>query len=342
MRAKPPDATARVLYSGFRYLHHNLGSGYDAVVSDRRDYVCGERLPFARYPETSMPRRFNFLLVDLVTLVRGLGYDTVHYFYPEHTAYISPWLLRAFGKRIVYTVHLKEEVWLGPTSSSFMRLKQLSLRSAHAIAVLSRSQREVYSRTFPEKVVRFVPHGFVFGDVREPPVELFERRTRARRLVVVGETYRDFDLLGRIVATRGLREVEIHLVGAGAEVRRRFEEHPRVMCHPRIDPATYDGLLRGSFALLLPLSFATANNSLLEAYKCYLPAFAPRIDGIADYMVDGDRSLFSSPEEFWSKYDALAELEATSLRDFCVALHDTACEQFTWPKIRAQLAALYA
>jgi glycosyltransferase involved in cell wall biosynthesis len=342
MRAKRPDTTTRVLYSGFRYLHHNRGSGYDAVVGDRRDYVCGETLPFARYHETSFLRHFNFLLIDLVTLVRGLGYDTVHYFYPEWTAYLSPWPLRLLGKRIVYTVHVDEGWWLGPPPSVFKRLKQLSLRSAHALAVLSRSQSEVYSRAFPDKEVRFVPHGLVFDNARAPSVELFERRTCARRLVVVGRNYRDFDQLERIVALRGSRDVEIHLVGVGDEVPRRFEdEHARVVYHPRLDPDTYDNLLCESFALLLPLSYATANNSLLEAYKCYLPAFASRIDGITDYVVDGDRSLFSSPQEFWSKYDVLAELEPTALRDVSVAQHDAARERFTWPRIRAQLAALY-
>jgi len=157
----------------------------------------------------------------------------------------------------------------------------------------------------------------------------------------VGSNYRDFDLLERIIAQRGPRDVEIHLVGVRDEVRRRFDEQARVVYHHRLDPASYDDLLRESFALLLPLTFATANNALLEAYRCYLPAFASRIDGITDYAVDGDRSLFSSPEEFWSKYDALAALPPTSLRNLCVALHDAACERFAWPKIRAQLAALY-
>ena len=341
--SEPPDTTTRVLYSGFRYGHHNAGSGYDAVVGDRRDYVRGDGMPFAGYPHTTRLRSVNFLLVDLVTLVRGLSYDTVHYFYPEDTAYLSPWLLRLLGKRIVYTVHNAErDDWLGPARSPFMRLKQLSLRGAHAIVVLSSSQLDTYSRAFPEKEVRFVPHGLVFDTAREPSAELLARRTTARRLVVVGTNYRDFDLLERIIARRGPREVEIHLVGMDDAVQRRFERQTRVVCHPRLDPASYDELLRESFALLLPLSFATANNALLEAYKWHLPAFASRIGGTIDYAVDGDRSLFSSPEEFWSKYDALAALEPPALRDVCVALHEAARARFSWPTIRGQLAPLYA
>jgi glycosyltransferase involved in cell wall biosynthesis len=344
MRAKPPDTTTRVLFSGYHHDHINPGSGYDKVVGDRRDYVCGDGMPFAGYPDTTRLRSVNFLLVDLVTLVRGLRYDTVHYFHAEDTAYLSPWPLRLLGKRIVYTVHNAEhDSWLAPARSPFMRVKQLSLRGAHAIVVLSSSEVDVYSRAFPDKEVRFVPHGFAFDNACEPSAELLKRRTTARRLIVVGTNYRDFDLLERIIAQRGPREVEIHLVvGPNDAVRRRFAGQERVVCHPRLDPASYDELLRESFALLLPLSFATANNALFEAYRCHLPAFVSRIGGTIDYASDGDRSLFSSPEEFWSKYDALAALEPPALRDFCVALYDAARERFSWPTIRGQLAAVYA
>ena len=342
-RADSGGTTVRVLYSGFGFRHLNPGSGYHEVVGDRRrDYVCGERLPFARYPAGTRRRSVNFLLLDLVTLVRGLGYDTVHYIHPEDTTYLSPWPLRLLGKRIVYTVHVAENAWLAPARSLFPRPKLLSLRAAHVIVVLSGSQREAFSRAFPDKEVRFVPHGFGFDNAREPSTELFERRSKARRLIVVGNNYRDFDLLGRIIAQRGSREVEIHLVGVDDDARRRFERLALVVCHTRLDPARYDELLRESFALLLPLSFATANNALLEAYKCHLPAFASRIDGITDYAVDDDRWLFSSPDEFWSKYDALAAMEPAVLHDLCVTLHNTARERFSWAKIRAQLAGLYA
>jgi len=341
MRRSRSEAETRVLYSGFRYHHHNQGSGYDAVVADPHHYVSSERLPFADYAETTITRYINFLLVDLITLARGLRYDTVHYFYPEITAYLSPWLLRLLGKRIVFTVHLTESDWLGPPRSALHKFRQRSLGAAHAIAVLSRSQRAIYSQAFPDKEVIFVPHGHAFDSASAFSDELFERRLRNRRLVVVGVTYRDLDLLERIVLQRGSREVAIHLVGMNDAVRHRFEPHECVTYHPRLDPTTYDELLRESFALLLPLTFATANNALLEAYDCYLPVFASRVHGIADYAVDGDRSLFSSPEEFWSKYDALAGLSADDLRDWCGELREMAKDRFSWPNIRAQLAQLY-
>ncbi|ORB31932.1 group 1 glycosyl transferase [Calothrix sp. PCC 7507] [Mycolicibacterium parafortuitum] len=336
------DSNPRVLYSGFHYLHHNAGSGYDAVVADPDHYVSGARLPYADRLESTRPRHLNFLLLDLVTILRGLRHDTVHYFYPEATAYLSPWILRLFGKRIVYTVHLADDQWLGPTRSVHHRIKQFSLRAAHAIVVLSSQQRGVFAEALPDKRVTFVPHGFTFSDA-EPPLELFEARTRGqRRLVLVGSNYRDFDMLEAILAQRNNRDVRIELIGIDDAARERFAQHPGVVCHPRLTAESYDRVLRESFALLLPLTFATANNALLEAYNAYLPAFVTRIDGVTDYVVDGDRSLFSSPEEFWSKYDALAAASPSQLRDHCIELHAAARDRFSWPTVRDELAAVYA
>lgn len=334
-------AAPRVLYSGFHYLHHNPGSGYDAVVPDPRHYVSGARLPYADRLESTRPRHLNFLLLDLLTLLRGLRHDVVHYFYPESTAYLSPWLLRVLGKRIVYTVHLADDQWLGTTRSVHHRIKHVSLRAAHAIVVLSSQQRGVFAEAFPDKAVAFVPHGFTFSEA-VPPLELFEERTRGqRRLVLVGANYRDFDMLESILAQRGSRDVQIDLVGMNDDARKRFADSAGVVCHPRLDADSYDRLLRTSFALLLPLTFATANNALFEAYSSYLPAFVSRIDGVTDYAADGDRSLFSTAEEFWSKYDALAALGPAELRDHCAALHTAARDRFSWPKVRAELAQLY-
>ncbi len=341
--ARRSGSTTRVLYSGFHYRHINPGSGYDQVVADHRHYVSGENLPFADRLESTRPRHLNFLLLDLLTLLRGLRYDTVHYFQPEATAYLSPWPLRLLGKRIVYTVNLDDKQWFGPSRSPHHRIKQFSLRAAHAIVALSSQQREVFSQKLPDREVKFVPHGFTFTEVREPSLELFSNRaTGQHRLVMIGANYRDFDMLEQIAAQRGSRNVRIDLVGMDDATRKRFADHEGVFCHPRLDADSYEDLLWGSFALLLPLTFATANNALLEAYNAYLPAFLSRIDGVTDYVADGDQSLFSSPEEFWSKYDAVAALSPSELRERCIALHTAAQDRLSWPKVRLELAKVYA
>jgi glycosyltransferase involved in cell wall biosynthesis len=328
----------RVLYSGLRFSHHSAGSGYDGVVPDRRHFVCSSQLPLARFPEASFLRHLNFLLVDLLTLVRGLRYDAVHYIYPENTAYLSAWLLRLLGKRIVYTVHLSEQAWLAPTRSPFMRLKQFSLRAAHAIAVLSRAQRQAYRQRFPDKLVRFVPHGLSFEMLTAAIAPLPRRRGR---LLVVGQNYRNFELLERIVSQRGERNVVFELVGMDERIRARFARYPEVSVHPRLDRTAYETLLQQALALVLPLSFSTANNALLEAYKFGLPVLASRIPGITDYALSVERDLFGTASEFWNAYDALAALDDRTLQRLGARARRVARQRFGWPNIRAQLEELY-
>jgi glycosyltransferase involved in cell wall biosynthesis len=335
MRTGRASNRAGVLYSGLRFSHHNPGSGYDGVVPDRRDFVCSSQLPFARFPETSFPRHLNFLLVDLVTLVRGIRHDVIHYIYPENTAYLSPWILRLLGKRIVYTVHLSERAWLAPTRRWFTRLKQFSLGSAHAIAVLSRAQRQAYLERFSDKLVRFVPHGLSF----EAAVANGPRRRG--RLLVVGQNYRNFELLERIMALRGSRDVVFELVGMDEHVRARFAARPHVIVHSRLERGPYEALLQQAFALVLPLSFATANNALLEAYKFRLPVLASRIPGIMDYAIAAEHGLFGSASEFWIAYDALAALDDPTLERLGAELRRVAAQRFGWGSVRAQLQRLY-
>ncbi|MET0386196.1 MAG: glycosyltransferase family 4 protein [Polyangiales bacterium] len=340
----PPAAMtvpSSVLYSGFRFSHHNPGSGYDACVPTGHAYVCGNTLPWSDHPESSWKRHVNFLLVDLATLARGLTAETVHYLYPENTAYLSPWPLRLLGKRIVYTLHLSEDEWLGPVPSMFMRLKQLSLRATHAIVALSREQQAVYAEHFPDKLIEFVPHGIDFDTRVELSAELFARRLQRPSLVVVGHNYRNFDLLERIIESRGHRMVTFHLIGMDTATRQRFAGKPGVICHPHLEQEAYEQLLRGALAMLLPLSFATANNAILEAYKACLPVLATRIPGVTDYAVDGDEGLFDSPNELWSKFDALLRLDSTRLRERSLGLRRRARERFSWNTVRGLLTQLY-
>ncbi|HBG05171.1 MAG: hypothetical protein A2075_02715 [Geobacteraceae bacterium GWC2_58_44] len=328
----------KTLYSGFRFSHHNQGSGYDNIVADRRHYVCGNSLPFGSCPEPSPLRKINFLLVDLYTLCRGLGYPVIHYFYPENTAYLSPLILGVLGKKIVFTVHLAEEAWLAPGRTPFGWLKRQGLKRADLIITLSSDQARKLKELFPHKEVRFVPHGMELG--HPPPDDgVLARRRAELKIAVVGSNYRDFEMLERIVALRSSRPVTFHLVGLNQHDRRRFAGMAGVLCHNRLDSAQYEALLQSSFLMALPLSYATANNALLEAHKYHLPSVCSDIPGISDYAL-GDTMLFRSAGDFWHAFDRLARLTPEGYRDLCLRTNREAQARFTWEEIRREIAAL--
>ena len=332
----------RVLYTGLRFQHHQPGSGYDLVAPRGAAHVSADRVPLiGGRRDGSTPRKLSLAVADVVTLLRGLRHRVIHYYYPEDTAFLSAPVLRLLGRRIVFTLHLVDAVWLeGRGMGWTFRFKQSSLRHAHVIVTLSSAQQRRFAACFPDKQVVFVPHGF--EPLAQPvAVAQFMRRHAGRQLLVVGENYRDFDQLARIVAGRGERDVTFHLVGVGAAARRRFESSPGVVVHDRLSDAAYALRMDSSFALLLPLSFATANNALLEAHKWALPVFCSDVEGARDYAT-AQTQCFADDADFWRRHDQLAALSATDYIAHSRASAADAQARFRWDAVRLALRAVYA
>jgi glycosyltransferase involved in cell wall biosynthesis len=317
-----------VLYSGFRHDHHNEGAGYDRVVPDGASYVCGNVLPFGKRPIGSKGRSLNFLIVDVLTLFRGLRFPVIHYIYPENTAYVSALILKALGKRIVFTIHLSEDFWVGKPSSLFYRLKQVNLRNADFVITLSRAQARHLHELFPDKKVRFLKHGMEFR-TELLSGEIVASRRNKPKLVVAGSNYRDFDMLKRISADLNRHGMELHLVGTGLSSEYFGEHAGNVVVHGRLSTNEYENLLLESFAMVLPLTFATANNALLEAHKFALPVVCSDIDGVNDYATSSTR-FFKSVKAFWCEIDRLMALSTADYLSLCFAGRNDAQEVYDW------------
>ncbi|MFM0167499.1 glycosyltransferase [Paraburkholderia sediminicola] len=319
---------SNVLYSGFRHDHHNDGAGYDRVVPDGAAYVCGNVLPFGTRPIGTKGRSLNFLIVDILTFLRGLRFPVIHYIYPENTAYVSSFILKALGKRIVFTIHLGEDFWVGEPRSLFYKLKQLNLRCADFVITLSQDQEHRLHDIFPGKTVKFLKHGLEFKN-ETLSSEVVASRRNASKLLVVGNNYRDFDTLKKIATDLKKHNMELHLVGTGLSGADFNGSSENVVAHGRLTAGEYEKLLLESFAMVLPLTFATANNALLEAHKFALPAICSDIDGVSDYATSSTR-FFTSVDEFWREIDSLRALSVDEYSSLCFAGRDDAEKIYDW------------
>ena len=202
----------RVLYSGFRWKQHHDLSGYQQVVPKGQDYVDGGKLPFGAAAVRAGKNRVNLFITDVVTAVSGLRYDCVFCFYPEHSVYVSPFILRLAGVKVVYAVHIDERYWFGPTNSPFMKLKRWQTRFVDHFIVLSRVQMPHFQSRFGSRVT-FIPHGtWCTMDVPVTTVS-------TSKILVIGDSYRDYDLLAAAAGAFLERhpEVTFHLVGVDRE-----------------------------------------------------------------------------------------------------------------------------
>jgi glycosyltransferase involved in cell wall biosynthesis len=321
----------QLLYSGFMWDHHDENAGYHKVVVSRRDYVDGGRLWGGKSPIGSPLRPINFFLIDVCTILRAWRYKAVLIFYPEQTAYISPLFLRLFGKKVIYTLHLGLDYWVERNDSFFLKLKRYQLPFVSGFIVLSSQQREAYARIFPGRVV-MIPHG-----AHVSPLQ-FQLPAVPRYISVIGDRYRDYDQLAKIIlAFKDWHpEVEFQLIGMKYEMLNGTENMENVVCHPRLDRDDYLSILRRSTIILLPLLFATANNALLEGLLAGVPVYCSNVPGVIDYL-PGQQYVFDSVEDAVAKYERATSISQEELENNALRFNQYVRERYSWDIIQKRV-----
>src|SRR3569832_1831665 len=127
-RNRKTVVTGEVLYSGFKWVHHDDHSGYHHVVPDANDYIDSGSLWGGRTKIGSFRRKINMVIAEVLTLLRARRYRVVFYVYPENSAlFFSAPILKLMGKQIVYALHLGEKYW-NRQGSIFFRIKKHNLK----------------------------------------------------------------------------------------------------------------------------------------------------------------------------------------------------------------------
>jgi glycosyltransferase involved in cell wall biosynthesis len=321
----------RVLYSGFRWDHHDEVSGYHHVVASSADYVDGGALWGGHSAVGSRLRRINFLLIDVLTVVRALRYRSVLLFYPEQTGYFSAPILRMLGKKVIYVVHLGEDYWLERDDSLFLKLKRFNLRFVSKFITLTQQQKSIFESRFPGKVAR-IPHG-TWCRTRNPAQG--PASDNKLHLTVVGDTYRDYALLARIIVffLHTNPNVVFDLVGMKYEKLGESRRATNVVCHGRLDSRQYQDIIENSLFLLLPLKFATANNALLEGLVAGIPVICSNAHGVCEYLPEGDY-VFDSIEDLALKVQRRSQLTQAERTAEAEMLTSFVKENYSWDVIR--------
>lgn len=325
-----------VLFSGFKWVHHDARSGYHHVVSSCSDYVDSGRLWGGQTEIGSFERKLNILLAELLTLFRARRYRAVFYIYPEVSAlFFSAPLLRFMGKRVIYALHLGEKYWERDNGSLPFRLKRHNLKFVDHFVMLSTQQKQVFSQYFPGRV-SVIPHGIWLDSEskgRQPVLP--------PRVCVVGDNFRDYDLLARIIECFALRfpDLSFDLVGMQYAKLGKVAKTPTVFCHPRLSQVEYTRIIADATFMLLPLHFATANNALLEALTLGVPVLCNRIDGVTDYL-PGDAYLFDGIEPLCEMVTSRLQMSVAQGAAESAALINYVERHFSWTVVRERILSL--
>lgn len=313
----------KILFVGYRDERHSKFGGYDYIAHyPNTDFLNASKLPFGFVPVGKSGKKINILFLDFYARKQANKYDVIHYFYSDFMLFKK--LPEKRHCKFVATVHMKTE--------SFSQKQITILKSFDKVICLSSSEE----RALKEKGVNafFIPHGF------NKPVFNFKRSVNFDdskiNLFYSGMNYRDFSTFLKIAkfSENEKLNVQFYAVGQSDEYKKNLAHCKNVCVCPRLSDDEYYSLLASCDYNFLPLTFATANNALLEAQFLGVVSILPQIQGVTDYA-DGKKNIFYTDfSDLKGQFSKLAkQIQKNELISFS--------EKFCWKEIYKELEKVY-
>ena len=330
----------RILVAGFRFPHHSKSSGYHQLASYLPgDYAAADKLPFWDQAfKLSYLRKAYFGLFEAYLAGVTRRYDIIHYLYPENHLI---WSIPGNGQCIsVVTVHL-DLGWMKsdhPAPGRWSGMKKRMFSRVNGLITLSRNQIPDLQRLFPHTQVRFIPHGIVprlhTGVKCKVPGPEF-------RIVTVGSNYRDFTVLKELIqyAAVNRQKWKFDVVGAPERIQQEIKGMPNTQVLNNIDERYYQKILDAARIHFLPVTYATANNALLEAHLAGLPSLCSDVNGINDYALPTTYK-FGTMRELIHALDFYERMDASNYNQIRERTKQGA-SRFYWQNIADEVIDFY-
>ncbi len=211
------------------------------------------------------------------------SYDIIHVLYTERTFTLLPGLLFRHRGALIGTVHQPTGLWRSG------RHERDILKALRALIVLSSREKDFFEEVLPGQVY-FIPHGIDTTFFMPAGENLWEeKKQRAPRCVFSGTWLRDVQTLALVVDKILEHDPGIRLDMLVLKKKQnnpdfsRIARHRQVSWHSGLSDEQLRGLYQNASVLLLPMLDCTANNALLEAMACGLPAVTNSVGGMPDY-----------------------------------------------------------
>jgi glycosyltransferase involved in cell wall biosynthesis len=277
--------------------------------------------------------KLSDLAAELGALWHGLGgrYDLVHFLDGEHAPQYLPGALRRTRARVktVATYH--------QPASMLPRLirRDVVAQLDHVILVAS-SQLEFFAGLLPADRIHVILHGVDTDFFHPQSTRAPDRRLRC---ITTGHWLRDWATFRTVAAAlRADDRIAFEVVSSDAAA---VAGSANVLVHQSVDDEALAKLYRSADVLFLPLTEATANNTLLEGMASGLPVVASQLSGVRSYLPD-EAGLLVEGNLVEGFVAALRRLRADV--DLRVAMGRTArarAEQLSWPKVAQRHGQLY-
>lgn len=208
------------------------------------------------------------------------------------------------------------------------------LRSYDKVIVLNSREKEwMINRGIDAE---YIPHGFS-RPVYQCNYFYKEQYCDKINICFSGVCYRDYQrLLALISFIQKRDDIRLHILGQREYIKRmlRKRNFPNVIVYDHLSDDDYYSLLSMCDYSFLPLTFASANNTLLEAQFLGVRSIVPRMEGIMDYAAVKDNLFFSGNDELKNIVSSLKKEEmSTAVMEYA--------KRFMWDKIYRETKKVY-
>ena len=331
-------------HSGFYQILRNIDAS-TAVVSPRpvsdsdEDWPLPESVLNARLRQFGVRRGMAwYKLSDLTAELSALPacllntVDIVHFLDAEHTGqFLQTWLRfsRLSRVRTIGTFHQPPEVLRGLVNADAIRALDLAL-------AVSPTQVSFLRDFLPKGRVRVLLHGV--------DTTFFHPKDRREtspgfRCITTGHWLRDWPAIGAAAEMLLERtDIEFHVV---TNRETGIEGLRNIRFHRNIDDEVLRNLYQDADVMLLPLTNATANNSLLEGLACGLPLISTPLPAVRAYVDDQSALLIDNNEPAALVRGILQLLEDGRRRAAMSRAARARAESLALPRVARELEEVY-
>jgi glycosyltransferase involved in cell wall biosynthesis len=284
----------QTVFYGFQYPHHGEHSAFLALSRELNKsgiHICNARYPVVSHwvPEKWQDFIFSkwFQFSERKIKKALAAGNTVHYFFPENSLYKAH-LWRRNKARIIISCHQPINVLKKLNTHNWLEHFFTGLRNANDIVLMASHEIDTYQKLAPHSNITCIPHGVDCDFFSPPPTPPSQKDPF--KILTVGDWLRDYALWREVASkiTAINPKIAFTIVANKTTTKRLTSNLSNINLRTlaNIPDTALLNEYRTSNLLFLPLLDAYANNALLEAMSCGLPALVTDLPATREYAAD--------------------------------------------------------
>lgn len=329
----------KIVIAGHHCGNLSESAGFEQVTKFLPyDVVDANQFWFANAEFGTISKKINLSTYELYLRSIVKKYDLIHYLLPEvHLTFSMPSVERPIT---VGTIHLPLDVFHKENLAQAGRVMQIRKKAFDrfdSIVTVTRANENEIKKLFPHADVKFIPHGvYDYSSFYNEKIE----ENGELNIITAGTNFRDIELYKSITsyARQNKPNWKFHLLGGG-KWKTELKDTKNITIHPYMDEKAYLSLFAKSDIHFLPLTFATANNALLEAHSVGTPTVVSDLESVKDYSLSTTR-YFKNLDSLIFEFNTIENLGLISRNQIkSKTLEESS--RFHWKQIAAELDTYY-